>query len=89
MQLEIDALLVHQRQEVSDQENNFLKVNKGQRYNAIQEEMKAMMANKSGYSGDDLMTPDEKMGFGYNKQDPWHKDGLIPKGIPMQTFQQT
>ena len=51
--------------------------------------MKAIMAGKTGYSGDDLMTPNEKMGFGYDRTDPWHKDGLLPKGIPMQTFQTT
>lgn len=68
---------------MADQENFFLKINKGQRYDAIQEEMKSIMASKTGYSGQDLMTPDSKMGFGFNKADPWHKDGLIPRGIPL------
>jgi hypothetical protein len=43
-----------------------------------------MMGGKSGFGGEDLLTLDEKLGFGNDRNnEAWHKDGLIPKGIPL------
>jgi len=84
MQMEIDNLLTHQRQHTTIAENSFHAVDKRARYDAMQAEMQAMMGNKSGYGGDDLLSADEKLGFGNDKyHEAWHKDGLIPKGIPL------
>lgn len=63
--MEIDALLTHQKL-TTEGRGKAQDDNDGQaRYDAIQAEMQAqLLGNKDGHAGDDLLSPDELMGFG-------------------------
>ena len=63
--MEIDALLTHQKL-TTEGRGKAQDDNDGQaRYDAIQAEMQVqLLGNKDGHAGDDLLSPDELMGFG-------------------------
>ncbi len=64
MEQEIDSLLQHQRLTTTGRGNMIQDVDKEARYAAMQAEMQAEMQGKGGFGGDDLLSPDEIMGFG-------------------------
>jgi hypothetical protein len=86
MQMEIDDLLTHQKQKTSGdrRDNDNLYVDKQARYEAMQHEMQNILGGtKSGFGGDDLMTADEKLGFGISEKRIHDKDSVMLKGIPL------
>lgn len=63
MQQEIDALLTHQRLTTTGRGNQIEQVDKKAKYEAMQAEMQAFLVPKDGYGGDDLLSPNEMLGF--------------------------
>ena len=64
MEMEIENLLTHQRLTTTGRGNQDLGCDKQAKYDAMQAEMAALLGAKSGHGGDDLLSPDELLGFG-------------------------
>ena len=80
--MEIDQLLTHQKQQTSGKELHVGEVDKQARYDAMQAEMKAMLGSKSGHGGNDLLSPDEKLGFGSISEKRYDGRGSNMGGFP-------
>lgn len=57
-------MLTHQRLTTTGRGNQIDQVDKKAKYDAMQAELQAFMGPKSGHGGDDLLSPDEMLGFG-------------------------
>ena len=68
MEMEIDGLLTHQRLTTTGRGGQVQADDGHAKYEAMQAEMKALLGDKSGHGGDDLLSPDEMLGFGGNTQ---------------------
>ena len=64
MQMEIDNLLTHQRLTTTGRGNQIEEVDKKAKYEAMQAEMQQFLVPKEGHGGDDLLSPNEMLGFG-------------------------
>lgn len=64
MQAEIDQLLTHQRLTTTNRGQEVEEVDKQAKYEQMQAEMQALLGPKGGHGGDDLLSPDEMLGFG-------------------------
>ena len=68
MEQEIDGLLSHARLTTTGRGNQVEEVDKKAKYDAMQAEMNAFLGPKGGHGGDDLLSPDEMLGFGAGGQ---------------------
>ena len=89
MEMEIDQMLTHQKLTTTGRGNQIEEVDRKAKYDAMQAEMQAMLGNKSGHGGDDLLSPDELLGFGANagvmsdqRVENTSNRGLNLKGLP-------